>query len=216
VNIEEHTDELEHWLLLKSQLAASPLWKRWIPQARLLRVLSCPGDYFEKIEFLFQRRRGESVLLSTLDCLLIEVWARAGIPLVAALRGIDAAFHCYSVRNGQFSVKSINSLRYCRQAVYQAAEAMKEASVGWRTTAQAQRPVTGKTLLVALPPRGAVIFAALQSRAVLTTMISIQDMGLAFTCFPSPGKPFIQQRAKDLYGVDLDFLEKEEQSCEAS
>src|SRR5215467_6867759 len=49
-------------------------------------------NYFTEIEEHFQRRRGGVLLLSTLDWALIEIWKDAGIPLEAALRGIDAAF----------------------------------------------------------------------------------------------------------------------------
>ena len=52
-------------------------------------------NYFAEIEELFQRRRGGILLLSTLDWALIETWKDVGIPLQAALRGIDAAFDAY-------------------------------------------------------------------------------------------------------------------------
>ena len=48
-------------------------------------------NYFTEIEERFQQRRGSILLLSTLDWALIETWQEAGIPLDAALRGIDAA-----------------------------------------------------------------------------------------------------------------------------
>ena len=46
-------------------------------------------NYFTEIEERFQQRRGAILLLSTLDWALIETWRDAGIPLEAALRGID-------------------------------------------------------------------------------------------------------------------------------
>jgi hypothetical protein len=84
-------------------------------------------NYFTEIEECFQRRRGGTLLLSTLDWALIETWKDAGIPLQAALRGIDAAFDGYEKRPSQ---RKINSLAYCAQQVLATAEEMKEAAVG--------------------------------------------------------------------------------------
>lgn len=85
-------------------------------------------NYFTEIEEHFQRRRGGALLLSTLDWALIETWKDAGIPLEAALRGIDAAFDRYDQRPSKS--KKVNSLAYCSQEVLTAAEDMKEATVG--------------------------------------------------------------------------------------
>ena len=85
-------------------------------------------NYFTEIEEHFQRRRGGILLLSTLDWALIETWKDAGIPLEAALRGIDAAFDRYDQRPSKS--KKVNSLAYCAQEVLNAAEDMKEAAVG--------------------------------------------------------------------------------------
>jgi hypothetical protein len=85
-------------------------------------------NYFTEIEDHFLRRRGGGLLLSTLDWALIEIWKDAGIPLQAALRGIDDAFDKYDQRPSK--TKKINSLAYCSQAVLAAAEDMKEAAVG--------------------------------------------------------------------------------------
>src|SRR3954464_9649890 len=85
-------------------------------------------NYFTEIEEHFQRRRGTTLLLSTLDWALIETWKDAGISLEAALRGIDVAFEKFQKRPSVF--KKVNSLAYCSQAVLEAAEQMKEAEVG--------------------------------------------------------------------------------------
>jgi hypothetical protein len=85
-------------------------------------------NYFTEIEEHFQRRRGGALLLSTLDWALIETWKDAGIPLEAALRGIDSAFDRYEQRPSKS--KKVNSLAYCSQEVLTAVEDMKEASVG--------------------------------------------------------------------------------------
>ena len=85
-------------------------------------------NYFTEIEEQFLRRRGGGLLLTTLDWALIETWKDAGIPLEAALRGIDAAFDRYDLRTSK--TKKVNSLAYCSQEVLSAAEDMKEAAVG--------------------------------------------------------------------------------------
>jgi hypothetical protein len=85
-------------------------------------------NYFSEIEEQFLRRRGGGLLLTTLDWALIETWKDAGIPLEAALLGIDAAFDHYDERPSK--TKKVNSLAYCSQEVLAAAEAMKEAAVG--------------------------------------------------------------------------------------
>ena len=85
-------------------------------------------NYFTEIEEQFLRRRGGGLLLTTLDWALIETWKDSGIPLEAALRGIDAAFDRYDQRPSK--MKKVNSLAYCSQEVLAAAEDMKEAAVG--------------------------------------------------------------------------------------
>lgn len=85
-------------------------------------------NYFTEIEEHYHRRRGTTLLLSTLDWALIETWKNAGVPLEAVLRGIDEAFDKYDRRPSK--TKKVNSLAYCSQAVLTAAEDMKEAAVG--------------------------------------------------------------------------------------
>src|SRR5712691_1445686 len=85
-------------------------------------------NYFTEIEEHFQQRRGGILLLSTLDWALIETWKDAGIPLEAALRGVDAAFDKYDQRPSK--TRRVNSLAYCAQEVLAAAEDMKEAALG--------------------------------------------------------------------------------------
>jgi hypothetical protein len=85
-------------------------------------------NYFTEIEEQFLRRRGGGLLLTTLDWALIETWKDAGIPLEAALRGIDAAFDRYDQRPSK--TRKVNSLTYCSQEVLAATEEMKEAAVG--------------------------------------------------------------------------------------
>jgi len=87
-------------------------------------------NYFTEIEERFQQRRGSILLLSTLDWALIETWHEAGIPLDAALRGIDAAFDKYEQRQKRARMRRINGLAWCAQAVMEAAAELREASAG--------------------------------------------------------------------------------------
>jgi len=100
-------------------------------------------NYFTEIEEHFQRRRGGIVLLSTLDWALIETWKDAGIPLEAALRGIDAAFDRYEQRPSKS--KKVNSLAYCAQEVLTSAEEMKEAAVG--VAKEEETPADGRSAM---------------------------------------------------------------------
>jgi hypothetical protein len=87
-------------------------------------------NYFTEIEERFQQRRGVLLLLSTLDWALIETWREAGIPLEAALRGIDAAFDKHEAQPKRGHKRRINGLAWCAQAVMIAAEELREASAG--------------------------------------------------------------------------------------
>jgi hypothetical protein len=101
-------------------------------------------NYFTEIEDRYLQRRGGGLLLSTLDWALIETWKDAGIPLEAALRGIDEAFDRYDQRPSK--TKKVNSLAYCSQLVLAAAEDMKEAAVGAASEGSAlpAKPRTGQ------------------------------------------------------------------------
>ena len=98
-------------------------------------------NYFTEIEERFQQRRGSVLLLSTLDWALIETWREAGIPLEAALRGIDAAFDKYEARYKERPPRRqrVNGLAWCAQAVMQAAVEMNEASTGSAPGAAVER-----------------------------------------------------------------------------
>ena len=85
-------------------------------------------NYFTEIEMRYLQRRGGGLLLSALDWSLIETWKDAGVPLEAALRGIDAAFDRWDERPSK--TRKVNSLAYCSQEVLAAAEDMREAAVG--------------------------------------------------------------------------------------
>ena len=73
-------------------------------------------NYFTEIEEHFQKARGTSLfLLSPLDWALIESWKNSGVPLIAVLRGIDAAFEKW--RGRRVRTQMVNSLAFCSQAV---------------------------------------------------------------------------------------------------
>jgi hypothetical protein len=96
-------------------------------------------NYFTEIEERFQQRRGALRRLSTLDWALIETWREAGIPLDAALRGIDAAFDKYEARQKKGRMRRINGLAWCAQAVMEAAEELHEAAAGTANPASETR-----------------------------------------------------------------------------
>jgi hypothetical protein len=95
-------------------------------------------QYFSEIEEHFQRRRGTTLLLSTLDWALIESWKEQAIPLEAVLRGIDAAFEKFEQRPRKG--RKVNSLAYCTQAVMESAEQMGEAALGAERTSSPAMP----------------------------------------------------------------------------
>jgi hypothetical protein len=77
-------------------------------------------NYFTEIEECYRRCRSTPTLLSTLDWALIESWKEAGIPLEAALLGIERAFEKFRARPRR--IQRINSLAYCSQLVLSAAQ----------------------------------------------------------------------------------------------
>ena len=97
-------------------------------------------NYFTEIEERFQKRRGSLLLLSTLDWALIETWRDAGIPLDAALRGIDAAFDKYDARQTKGKMRRVNGLAWCAQAVMEAAQELSEASIGTASVSKDAAP----------------------------------------------------------------------------
>src|ERR1700761_1867989 len=79
-------------------------------------------NYFTEVEERFQKARGTSLfLMSPLDWALVESWKNAGVPLEAALRGIDAAFEKWRTKRKRG--QNVNSVAYCAQAVMVEAQA---------------------------------------------------------------------------------------------
>jgi hypothetical protein len=86
-------------------------------------------NYFTEIEEHFWKKRGAHLLVSPLDWAIMETWQKAGVPLEAALQGIDRAFESYQ-RSKRGAGKPLKSLAYCTDAVLEAAEERQEAAAG--------------------------------------------------------------------------------------
>jgi hypothetical protein len=86
-------------------------------------------NYFTEIEEYFWKKRGAHLLVSPLDWAIMETWQRAGVPLEAALKGIDRAFESYQ-RSRRGAGKTLKNLAYCTDAVLEAAEESQEAAAG--------------------------------------------------------------------------------------
>jgi hypothetical protein len=182
----------------------------WWEHARLLRVMGFGHGFGWGIQETYNQRRGSNLLLSPLDWLLLEMWADAGIPQCAIEDGIHEMFD----RRDRAPVPSqINSLRYCMDAIYSAAEWMKEASVGsgidffFPNYAQ-KRPPRPHTLLLAVPPSGRMTFAAMQSQRQVDRVAELFSVGIVFTVYPDA---WHKEQARTRFGVDLNFLDPEPQ-----
>jgi len=86
-------------------------------------------NYFTEIEEYFWKKRGAHLLVSPLDWAIMEAWHKAGVPLEAALKGIDKAFESYQ-RSRRGAGKPLKNLAYCTDAVLEAAEEQQEAAAG--------------------------------------------------------------------------------------
>ena len=86
-------------------------------------------NYFTEIEEHFWKKRGAHLLVSPLDWAIMETWQKAGVPLEAALKGIDRAFDSYQ-RSRRGAGKPLKSLAYCTDAVLEATEEINEAAAG--------------------------------------------------------------------------------------
>jgi hypothetical protein len=86
-------------------------------------------NYFTEIEEYFWRKRGAHLLVSPLDWAIMETWQKAGVPLEAALKGIDRAFESYQ-RSRRGAGKPLKSLAYCTDAVLEATQEQQEAAAG--------------------------------------------------------------------------------------
>jgi hypothetical protein len=148
-------------------------------------------NYFTEIEQRYQSRRGTGLLLSTVDWALIETWKDAGIPLEAVLRGIDESFDKYEQRPSK--TKKINSLAYCAQAVYGAAEDMKEAAVGAARNEAQTAEGLGVAELAEYFTRNADLLRRVEEPLQVNLVASecasaLTDLAAAFRSGSSPGR----------------------------
>lgn len=207
------TNFVEQWLALKDSLLSHPgaceqggpqgaTYERWLPEARLLRVLPCGPEYALAIQHTFQQRRGSVLLLSVLDWLYVEILANAGVPRRAVGNGIHEAFDRFE-RGPANATRSINSLTFCWQQILRETERMNERRVGSHDAAE--HVPAGQTFLIALPPSGRKIFAALQQQDKLNALCQ-GPAGIAFTVYPDAW-----QKAEALRrgNVHLAFLDPE-------
>ena len=96
-------------------------------------------NYFTEIEEYFWKKRGAHLLVSPLDWAVMETWQKAGVPLQAALKGIDRAFESYH-RSRRGASKPLKSLAYCTDAVLDAAEESNEAAPWAQTDGDRPKP----------------------------------------------------------------------------
>lgn len=204
------SNPVQAWISIKDSLAVRQRGHRdecpqWLPEARLLRVLPCGHHYAWNVQHSFQRRRGTVLLLSPLDWLLLEIWAEAGIPLAGILRGIDAAFDG-NERRPDWPLRQINSLAFCKHQVLRESVEMKEAAVGSHCAFGAECKEQEKTLLIALPPSGKKIFAALQQEEKIERAAAAHGFGIAMTVHPDE---YQKHEALQREGIHLEFLDPE-------
>jgi len=81
--------------------------------------------YYQTIEEFFVARRGDPLMLSNADWVLIRKWRTAGIPLRVALRGIADALDSHAHSWGRD--RKVGSLAYCAREVEAAHERWQRA-----------------------------------------------------------------------------------------
>jgi hypothetical protein len=165
-------------------------------------------NYFTEIEECFQRARGVTTLLSTLDWALIESWKEAGIPLEAVLTGIEHTFEKYRKRPQRF--RKVNSLAYCSQAVMRAADAAGTVDEsGARESGTYDEPVFEKRDVASFLKRNAkALEGASKSQEAEGQSVLAQD-------FSEVGKALAEIAARDAeWDADPEGLERQLTSLE--
>ena len=165
-------------------------------------------NYFTEIEECFQRARGVTTLLSTLDWALIESWKEAGIPLEAVLTGIDRTFEKYRKRPQRF--RKVNSLAYCSQEVMRAADAAGAVDEsGARERGTHEDPLFEKSDVAGFLKRNAeVLEGASQFQEAEGQSVLAQD-------FSEVGKALAEMAARDAeWDADPEGLERQLTSLE--
>jgi hypothetical protein len=118
-------------------------------------------NYFTEIEEYFWKKRGAHLLVSPLDWAIMETWQKAGVPLEAALKGIDRAFESYQ-RSRRGAGKPLKNLAYCTDAVLDAAEEQQEAAAGAQHNGRAKgkEPFAREELRAYLQRNAEMLYAA--------------------------------------------------------
>jgi len=160
-------------------------------------------NYFTEIEECFQRARGVTTLLTTLDWALIESWKEAGIPLEAVLTGIERTFEKYHKRPQRF--RKVNSLAYCSQEVLRAADAAGTADEsGARESKAHDEPLFEK---------GAVAGFLKRNAKILEDASRIQEgegQSVLAQDFSEVGKELAEMAARDAeWDADPEGLERQ-------
>jgi hypothetical protein len=152
-------------------------------------------NYFTEIENYFWKKRGAHLLVSPLDWAIMETWQKAGVPLDAALKGIDHAFESYQ-RSRRGAGRALKSLAYCTDAVLEAAEEQLEAAAGSAPKngkAAAKEPFSRDELRIYFAKNaaqiGAVAFGAKAARDEFGARLRevAQSLGTMVTLLDVPG-----------------------------
>jgi hypothetical protein len=166
-------------------------------------------NYFTEIEEYFWKKRGAHLLVSPLDWAIMEAWQKAGVPLEAALKGIDRAFESYA-RSQRGAGKPLKSLAYCTDAVLEAAEEAQEAAAGSPRAESAKprpEPFSRQELNAYFERNAALLRAAgpqLANSAVLAARFeeTAQSLENCKTLLDAPGKPDLEDLERRLTVLD--------------
>jgi hypothetical protein len=167
-------------------------------------------NYFTEIEEYFWKKRGAHLLVSPLDWAIMETWRKAGVPLEAALKGIDRAFESYQ-RSRRGAGKPLKSLTYCTDAVLEAAEELQEAAAGAapaKENARATEHFTRDALRVYITKNAALLRASAKRLAAshppLSTLLLdfANSLGTALTLLEAPGALDLEDLERRLTIVD--------------
>ena len=91
-----------------------------------MTVVDPEAAYYQSVEEFFVSRRGDPLLLSNADWLLIKRWRTQGVPLRIVLRGIADALDAHAHSWGR--KRKVGSLRYCEAEVERARERWERAT----------------------------------------------------------------------------------------
>ncbi len=148
-------------------------------------------NYFTEIEEYFWKKRGAHLLVSPLDWAIMETWQKAGVPLEAALKGIDRAFEVYQ-RSRRGAGKPLKSLAYCTDAVLDAAEEAQAAAAG------AHHPNGAK---------GAEPFARNDLRQYMKRNAAVLEKGAERCAHSQPGVAAVLLRVAESLAESLTLLD---------